>query len=206
MKPKIALRAAASTIAVCGTVALAGCASTSPAGAGPHDPANAGYIASQAKSIARSLDLTHPPKVDLIRFVTPAEWAQTQVQCMKKAGFQAGLTTDGEGVSNPPASSDEMEHQLRLAMYRCEVQYLTAPKYETPLTSAQLHRLYRYRSTDLVRCLERLGHDPAEKAPSESVFVESGGAWTPYASAGIPDSDLRHTTLTCPQTPADLYG
>ncbi|KHK96065.1 hypothetical protein LK09_17145 [Microbacterium mangrovi] len=202
---QLVVRAAPAALVIGAVIAFTGCAPHNPQGTSAFDSKTARYVAEQAKLYAQGMRIKDPPTVKLVRFVLPDEWAPAQVQCLRKAGFHVGLTPDGEGVSFPRFGDKAFEDQLRLASYTCQVEYMVPAKYQAPLTRAQLHRLYVYRSTELVRCLEGLGHAPAVRAPSESYFVETKGAWTPYASASIPDSDLRRTTRACPQDPADLY-
>jgi hypothetical protein len=46
------------------------------------------------------------PDSNVVRYVSPSEWGQAQVDCLKAAGYAVTLTSDGEGVdySKLPAS------------------------------------------------------------------------------------------------------
>lgn len=95
---------------------------------------------------------------------------------------------------------------LNIAIYTCEARFPVSPKYMEPLTHRQLTALYLYRLTTLIDCLDNEGFTIAEPPPSETTFVESGGAWSPYELLpGLSDEDLRRISEACPQVPRDFY-
>jgi len=56
-----------------------------------------------------------------------------------------------------------------------------------------------------VACMEDQGYTVPSKPPSQEVFVEDGGQWSPYEGVAIDDGDLKRVIEACPQVPADLY-
>lgn len=117
-----------------------------------------------------------------------------------------GLTEDGEGIAFPEIDDPALAASLAEARYVCEVEYPVDPIYYEPLSTAQLKELYSYRVGDLIACLEDNGYSVDVAPPSETLFVESGGEWSPYAELSIASSDLAEISRTCPQVPSTLYG
>lgn len=193
---------AAGLLVVLLPMSLAGCAP-----AGPEEPALSaregdavidGFLAGEAEA----LGLDDPPEVERIRFVTLDEWPTAQINCMNDAGFAAQLTIDGKGVDYsqvPEALAD----QLALQIYTCEAQYPPSPTSLQPLTDSQLRALYAYYVGDLTKCLEDAGFTVGSP-PSETVFIESDGGWTPYGDIALSadPADLLPLLAECPQLPA----
>ncbi|MBD3940595.1 hypothetical protein IF188_02635 [Microbacterium sp. NEAU-LLC] len=170
------------------------------------DSDSAAYLAENARALAASYGIDDPPDVDLVRFIALDEWAPTQRDCLREAGYDVEFTADGEGLSYPPTGDAAVAKNLNLAIYTCEMQYPVEQKYMTPLSIEQLRTLYDYRSGELLECLRREGYTSSAEPPSEQVFLQSGGQWSPYEDIAIVESDLGRLTATCPQVPANLYG
>lgn len=167
------------------------------------DPADV-VSAEQAQALAESMGIESPPVVTPIRVIRLDEWAETQIECLREAGYDVTFTMDGEGVSFPPMD-EALIPSLDEARYICELQYPVDPMYYEPLSNKQLKKLYAYRATDLVDCLESEGYAVAVAPPSETSFVESGGTWNPYEHVSISSKDLGHVSQACPQVPPDLW-
>lgn len=170
----------------------------------PLDPADV-VSAEDAQTLADNMGIDDPPDVTPIKVIRLDEWAATQIACLQEAGYDVTFTEDGEGISFPPLD-EALIPSLNEAKYVCELQYPVDPIYYEPLTDEQLTKLYTYRSTDLIDCLEAEGYPVTDIPPSETSFVESKGTWSPYGSIRIRPDDLRRITQTCPQVPADLWG
>jgi hypothetical protein len=168
----------------------------------------------QLAQYATDHELENVPGVELVRFVEPDEWAGAQIECLNASGYSVKLTDDGDGLdfSAVPPQQQYRGSPLDLAGYVCEAEYTFNPRYNQPLTDAQLRVLYGYFVDDLTPCLEARGL-AVDDAPSESAFVESydTGAWVPYDSVN-PDTltteEWNALTAECPQNPepSSLYA
>ncbi len=188
------------------TVVIAGCSltqSSAPPGS-TSDPAPSSdeLITQWLASEATALGIVDPPKVDLIRTITPDEFATVQVACMQSEGFDARLTSDGEGIDYsaiPPEQSD----QLRVTIYTCESKYPIGAIYLVPLNESQLRILFDYRAGDLSYCISEHGYTP-DVPPSLTTFIEAEGDWSPYdqLTKVLSPIDLTELIEACPQSPA----
>ncbi len=187
-------------------LALTGCASGGESEYELGDPRTDEYLASDRQALADSLGIATPPPVAPSRLLALDEWAPTLIECLRDAGFDARETPDGEGVAYPPIEDAALRESLNLAIYTCEARYPVSPKYMEPLNHEQLTRLYSYRTRELIECLREEGFVVSEPPPSETAFVESGGAWSPHAFLPVlDDDDTRRVSTACPQVPRDLY-
>jgi hypothetical protein len=187
-------------------LAAAGCAaSTTSSESDPSDGATQAYLAERAETLATQLGLTDPPEVEVVRMIKLNEWASTQKQCLEGLGHEIGDTADGEGIIYPSYTDPALDANLQLSIYTCELQYPVMERYMRPLSDDQLRELYQYRSGPLLECLESEGFEYAGNVPSEGVFVESGGQWSPYSGISLTDSDIASVFKACPQTPESVY-
>lgn len=154
--------------------------------------------------MAQNLGITDPPNVEMVRVIELEEWAPVQIACMNEAGFAATLTDDGEGISWPALTDGSLIENMNLARYVCEVKYPVDPRFYDPLTNDQLRFLYAYRSGELIDCLAAAGYS-VSGPPSESVFIESEGVWSPYSDIRVSEGDSGLLQRKCPQNPDELY-
>lgn len=203
------LRPMAIVLCVGTALVVAGCATgtqvSESAAKRSSDASLRAYLESNASSLATNYGILDPPEIEMIRLIELDEWADTQRECLREAGFDVELTADGEGLAYPPAADAAVTKNLNLAIYTCEMKYPVDPKYMAPLTPVQLEKLYQYRAGELVSCLEGHGYTVPTQPPSQEVFVEDGGQWSPYEGVAIDDGDLRRVAEACPQVPATLY-
>ncbi len=143
--------------------------------------------------------------MEVIRLVSLDEWGPAQVDCLQEAGFDVSPTPDGDGVRFPEVTEPGLVASLNEARYRCELEYPVELKYVTPLSNAQLEAVYEYRTGDLIECLEEEGFRVASDAPSETVFIESGGAWSPYGSISSSTTDIAQVRDRCPEVLMSVY-
>lgn len=147
------------------------------------------------------------PALDMVRFVTPSDWAVTKAQCMTEAGYVAMAERDSVEFGGIPVDQEEA---FDLAALECDLKYPMDPRYSSPLSDYQVQYLYEYYVLDLVPCLEASGIDVGD-APSLQRFretFETAEGWTPYNAVNI-DEALREwdaLNARCPQAPADLFG
>ncbi|PPF22271.1 hypothetical protein [Rathayibacter rathayi] len=173
---------------------------------GDIDEATQAYLKETSAALAAQLGIVDPPPVTPVRLITLNEYADTQLTCLTDAGFDVTLTADGQGLVYPKIDDEGLQQAFDRAVYVCELEYPTQRKYMEPLSTAALEQLYDYRSGELVRCLADRGFGSASEAPSKTVFVDSGGVWSPYKGLSIPESDAAQVYDECPQTPDSLYG
>lgn len=192
---------------------LTGCSSANPQaveGSGPEPTASS---ASDARSVAdslwRSLAARYPgaerPSVDLVRYVTPREWATAQSDCLHEAGFPDVSVMDDGGLQ-VLGVPDSQKEALAVAQYVCGVKYAIDPQYTDPFTEDELNSIYVYYVDFLVPCLTGQGYSVAD-VPSRGSFVDSRGRWSPYESVepGTQESWVA-LNKTCPQWPDGLFG
>ena len=200
------------TVASALVLATVGCAPVPPAGETPSsevgelDQATLQYLKDNANALAGQLGIDNPPEVKPVRLIRLQEYASAQVECLQGAGYEASLTEDGEGVTYPVISDPALQESFNLAIYTCELEYPVQQRYMVPLTDEGLKMLYAYRTGELITCLEGLGYNVSSEAPSETVFVQSGGMWSPYETLAIRSDDVKQTSADCPQPPDDVYG
>jgi hypothetical protein len=170
------------------------------------DAATLDYLDTNAEVLARTLGIDDPPDVQPIRLITLSEWGSAQRACLNQAGYEVTGTSDGQGVSYPRISDPALKESLNLAIYTCELQYPVQQKYMTPLSTEGLELLYAYRTGELITCLENEGYGISAEPPSQTVFVQSDGMWSPFDAIAIAEKDLKRVFAACPQTPEAVYG
>lgn len=169
------------------------------------DAGTRAYLADNATALAKQLGISDPPAVKPVKLVTLDEWASAQISCLKGAGYDVSETSDGQGIHYPRITDPALSKSLNLAIYTCEVKYPTQQKYMAPLSPTQLKSLYEYRVGPLSKCLSKLGYHSSSTPPSETVFVQDGGMWSPYDGMGISQNDVKRVFKACPQTPESIY-
>ena len=147
------------------------------------------------------------PEVDVVRVVTPSEWAPAVVACLAEDGFEAEALADG-GIRSEVTG--EQGEAYAIAYYTCTIRYPIDPKYLQPLNDDQLAVLYAYTRDVLAPCLESFGLVVPD-APTLEVFVENKGvaAWNVYADVPTKvtsDEMWQEISAKCPQYPPDLFG
>ncbi|SEB99705.1 hypothetical protein SAMN04489844_1474 [Nocardioides exalbidus] len=154
---------------------------------------------------AEAIGLEDPPKVDLVRWITPEEWASALRECLTNAGFPVGYTTDG-GISSANIPGEQTP-ALELAMYVCMGEYAIDPRYSEELNTEQRGILYDYQTTYYVSCLKKLGIE-VSKPPSREVFMATadGDGWMPQLE--LPRDKGPEANTACPVLPPSnvLYG
>ncbi|GAB3128498.1 hypothetical protein GCM10027056_29940 [Glaciibacter psychrotolerans] len=170
------------------------------------DNATLDYLETNAMAFADQLGIVDPPNVQPIRLITLNEWASTQIACLNDAGFDVTESPDGQGIRYPPFTDPALKQSLNLAIFTCEMQYPTQQKYMTPLSTEGLELLYAYRTGELLQCLDDEGYGVTARPPSQTVFIQSDGVWTPYSDLSIAQNDLKRVFAACPQTPDSVYG
>lgn len=154
---------------------------------------------------AESMGLQNPPKIQLVRWITPEEWAPTLVKCLTDRGFPVGYTADG-GI-NSANIPGEQAPALETAMYECMAQYSIDPRLSQSLNSEQRGILYDYLVESYVPCLGKLGVK-VSSPPSREVFMATaeGDGWMPQLE--ISTDKVTEANAKCPTQPRSdvLYG
>lgn len=154
---------------------------------------------------ARGLGLSNPPNIDLVRWISPEEWAPSMLGCLAGQGLPVGYTADG-GIDSSLVPSDE-QPALQLAMYSCTAQFTVDPRYSMPLNAEQRGILYDFLTTSYVPCLGGLGIEVAVP-PSRQRFIAAGDddGWQPQL--GLPRGRVTEANAACPVRPRSevLYG
>ncbi|WP_168627205.1 hypothetical protein [Cryobacterium sp. BB307] len=194
-------------------IATTGCATTEADG----DPVDTTSSLTDAQIIEESLDqhwnqvqTQYPsavrPSVEIVRTISTDEWAQVMADCLTEEGFSSVRANDDGSIEWGDISQVQA---FDVARYVCTAKFPRDPKYQRPLTDAQLDRLYLYYVGDLTECLTGLGYQ-ISPPPSQQVFRETyyEDAWLPIADAASrADSPEKWAEIVrrCPQAPDDLY-
>ncbi len=146
------------------------------------------------------------PSVEVVRTISADEWAQVMADCLTEEGFSSVRANDDGSIEWGNISQVQA---FDVARYVCTAKFPRDPKYQRPLTDAQLDRLYSYYVGDLTKCLTGLGYQ-ISPPPSQQVFRETYDTdpWLPIADAASrADSPEKWAEIvrTCPQVPDDLY-
>ena len=166
------------------------------------------------EELARDLMLDDPPRdAQFERYVTPDEWAPVMVQCLNEQGIPADVSRDG-GIEYGDVPMEQAQTQSE-ALYRCRVRFPTDPRYEQPLTPAQIRIVYDYQTGPLTDCLEREGYTVAPP-PSAEAFISSyydpeTEVWSAYPMDDPRLNDMDEwyrLNEVCPQLPPneELFG
>lgn len=206
------LTAAAGVVCIAVVTGLSACA-TPGAASGPEPDA---LSAARAENILDAnadqawqlVASRHPglerPVVGRVRTVSHADWAPTQERCMTAAGFPQAKAMPDASLASGQVPAEQSE-PFAVAEYTCGVEYPMAAKYQTAFNASQLEWLYRYSTGELTKCLQDHGI-AVKRGPSEQEFVDSDGAWSPYRSVDLPQSQYYELVTACPEIPDSIYG
>lgn len=163
--------------------------------------ARAALLASDADSIG----LVKRPDVDLVRWISPEEWAPTMLECTRGAGYPVSYTEDG-GINSATVPSDQTPALLR-AMHVCTAQYTVDPRFSEPLTREQRGIVYDYLTESYVPCLKGLDIE-VSTPPSRTSYIATAedDGWQPQLE--LPRGKVTEANATCPVRPRSdvLYG
>lgn len=163
--------------------------------------------AASLREEAKSMNLSDPPDVKLVRWTDMSNFAPTIVKCFTEQGF--GAHAEGGTQLQFDQVPKSQERAFNLALYTCEAQYTIHPALTLPPSKDALAKVYDWYVNTSVPCLQAAGVD-VTPPPSKSTFVEtmytkSGAAWTPWMSVPreIIDSPTKFKELEqkCPQAP-----
>lgn len=167
---------------VAGTLCLAGCTGapepeSSPI---PISVSEQEYLDAQWNiHVASRYSGLDRPEVTPIRRVPRAEFPSIQAECIRAAGFDAGVDPDDSYWYSEPGGQGEA---LALAVYVCVAEYPLAPEFYQPLTTEQIGEHYDYLVGIAIPCLEGLGIS-VEDPPSRERYIETyftSDVWIPY--------------------------
>lgn len=160
---------------------------------------------------AKAFDITDPPDVALIRWVSYNEVGSVSAQCLRDAGFN--VIGAGTLMFMPDGIPPSQASAFNLASYVCDAQYSVHPKYAQPMTADQYGLLYDYTVEWEVPCLATFGFTPTA-APTRETFISQSlqqgkASWNPWEEAetqiGISQQKVVTLTDTCPQYPPVQY-
>lgn len=141
----------------------------------------------------------------MIRYVSIEERGPVLATCMDGEGFPNISVTPLGDLHAEGVPQDQREYYM-IAIYVCSQRYPLDPKYDAPLTDAQLDHLYDYLIATLRPCLES-NDIVVPSAPSRQTFVDTGG-WAVYENVGssvASEEEWFEINVACPQLPPDLY-
>lgn len=199
--PRPSLRGAVALLVLVLGLALGGCVGGEPEAEQTIGADESRWFAQQREALANSLGIVDPPSLEIVRVLDLEEWGTTQVECLREAGFEVGVTEDGEGIDFRAVGDPDLAQSLNLARFTCEAQYPLSMEDDQPLDDARLGELYDYRAGELLACLRDAGYD-AGAAPSRTGFIESDGAWSPYDGISVETGRVAGLLAACPQVPA----
>lgn len=201
-------RLMAAVVIIAVSVASAGCGGRGPspeAGSGStrmaaQDTVDRPGRAAALTSLADTLSIVDPPEIEVVRETSPFDFDQTQVDCLRAAGYDVSLG-EGGGISFQLEAGDDFRQQFQMASYSCQAQYPLAEVYYAPLTAEQKEAYADYYLVELPHCLNERGVS-FETPPSREVFLsqfDASGVWNPYSSAQIIGSEVSEVMAACPQ-------
>lgn len=157
---------------------------------------------------AARLDITNPPEVDLVRWITRDQWDATMSDCLTQAGFPTKPAVGG-GLEHDPGIPVDQTPGYHLAIYRCEAQYTLEPKYSQGTTDEQKGLLYDYYVQWLVPCVEEAGAHISDP-PSRDTFIQDPSSFSPVFEATTQPLRIgvRELMERCPPRPPSesFYG
>lgn len=109
---------------------------------------------------AARLDITNPPEVDLVRWITRDQWDATMSDCLTQAGFPTKPAVGG-GLEHDPGIPVDQTPGYHLAIYRCEAQYTLEPKYSPGMTDEQKGLSTTITSSGSCRASRKQAHTSA---------------------------------------------
>ncbi|MGO0576451.1 hypothetical protein [Ornithinimicrobium panacihumi] len=131
--------------------------------------------------LADMYGITDPPRVEVLREVSPAEHIEMLARCMQEAGWTVEQNEDGQWSFVVPTDQQEA---FNLSSYVCEAQYPPAEQFRHPWAQEQTAFLYQFLTEEYVPCVQALGYEVSE-APTLEVFLAAGpSSWIPSAQVG----------------------
>lgn len=187
-----------------------------PDGSATQDPSTAGAdwpetsgdeLVEQYRSglaeLAEINGVVDPPEVDLVRFVTPPEWADAQINCLQEQGFSASKSQGGVRYPDvPPEQADSLD----LAIYSCEAAYALDPRVSNPIPRSRMERQFTHLVDVVSPCVSTLGFQVDEPPTLETwldAYYDNGQIWDPFSS--VPGEDLDSVYQKCPHDVEGLY-
>lgn len=144
------------------------------------------------------------PEVEIIRRISPDDWATTMAACLNDAGFPDVIAGGDQSLSFETSSAQAAP--FALAKYICTAQYPLNEKFTTPLNDEQLGGLYDYLTLVQTPCLESHGFS-ISAPPSKQHFIETYTTtpdWIPYEQlpmSAFEDGTFAEVEVACPQDP-----
>ncbi|MDR1355215.1 MAG: hypothetical protein LBJ43_02945 [Propionibacteriaceae bacterium] len=160
--------------------------------------------------------LTEFPKVQVVRFVAPAERPEAWKECMLAAGWAVYLTFDS-GMAPPDDLPSDQLSAYYLDEYVCFAQFPIPPWLVQVFGGDQIRVVFDYYVNVLIPCLAERNIRVAEP-PTWEVFRDSwvsdgsGGfsagsdAWFPYGSvkaSTYSETAWEELNIACPQNPSN---
>lgn len=145
----------------------------------------------------------NPPEVDLVRFVTPPEWADAQIGCLQEHGYTA---SESQGGVKYPEVPQEQADSLNLAIYTCEAAYALDPRVNNPIPRARMERQFSHLADVVMPCVAGLGFQVEEPPTLETwldAYYGNGQIWDPFSS--VPGEELDSVYKECPHDVEGLY-
>lgn len=145
---------------------------------------------------------------DLVRIVSPADWAQTQVDCMTERGIPTQVSQNGI-VLDESVPLDQGD-TTNLAFFQCAVQFPIDPRFNLPLPRERAELQYDFLVDTVATCLKEQGiqvSDPPSLETWLSRYYAGGESWYPFneAASQVGMEQLDALYLACPSDSPDLY-
>lgn len=161
---------------ITGVFALTGCsgdqADEPSAGSEASVAAEKAHWEQAAKDLAEYYELSDPPEVEVVRYVSTEERDEVLTDCLGDSGW----SVDAGGGVDVPAGQ---ESRYKEAQYVCALKYPVPARYEQEWGDEQLRQQYAWTTEFVVPCLEEAGH-PITNIPSESVFLDMWTSERPF--------------------------
>jgi hypothetical protein len=157
--------------------------------------------------LQKTLQVSDPPDVALVRFVSVDDWPHIVSECITSAGFpvrisQGGVVLDGD-------VPDEQADALNLAWYTCQAAYPVDQRTQEPLPRVRAEKQYDHLVDNVAPCVRAEGFDVPQAPSLESwldAYYTDGAAWDPFTVVGeVAPEKLDAIYTSCPHDAADLY-
>lgn len=158
--------------------------------------------------LAEIYNVEDPPEVELVRFTTPEEWADVQVECLSENGFAARVSQGGVVIEGDvPAEQGEA---VNLAFYRCGAAYPSDPRSGQALPRVRAEQQYDHMVTVAASCVEGYGVVVSEPPSMETWLSHYYGdqpTWDPFNEAAeqLSLEELEAVYAGCSRNAPDLY-
>lgn len=199
----------AASVSLTVVAAMSGCS-----GGAPTDPTSTPMsdeelfqrVVAEANSSFMGLDEADLPEVQLVRWVTPSDWAQAQVDCMDEAGYSGGRV--GQGGIEYPEVPEEQAKALEIAAYVCALEYPTDPRINDPMSEETAQLQYTYWVDTVAPCVRELGVAVEEPPTFEvwyTAYAQKSLFWDPYSGAVNDGELLDQVYEECPNVAPGVY-